>query len=101
LSYSLSAKDKEILKAARERRQIREIARQTLQGEAWDYLEQAAEDAAHNLAIINNMITEDSPEQLIDLQEDLEATHNKLQRLFDRLSMIETNLQRQEDPKGE
>jgi hypothetical protein len=101
LSYSLSAKDKEILKAARERRQIREIARQTLQGEAWDYLEQAAEDAAHNLAIINNMITEDSPEQLIELQEDLEATHNKLQRLFDRLSMIETNLQRQEDPKGE
>ena len=101
MSYSLSAKDKEIIKASRERRQIREIAKQTLQGEAWDYLEQAAEDAAHNLAIINSMITEDSPEQLIDLQEDLEATHNKLQRLFDRLSMIETNLQRQEAPEGE
>ena len=101
MSYSLSAKDKEILKAARERRQIREIARQTLQGEAWDYLEQAAEDSAQNLAIINSMISEDSPEQLIELQEDLEATHNKLQRLFDRLSMIETNLQRQEDPEGE
>lgn len=101
MNYSLSAEDKEILKASRERRRIREIARQTLQGEAWDYLEQAAEDAAHNLAIINSMISEDCPEQLTELQEELEATHNRLQRFFDKLSTIEASMQRQEDPRGE
>lgn len=92
--YGLSAEDRELLKAAREQRQIREAAKQALQGELWYYLETAAADARHNLELVNSMITADSPEQLIELQEELEATHNKLQRLFDKLTMLEISLQR-------
>lgn len=92
----ISAEDKEILRIAREKRQIREIAKQALQGELWYYLETAAADAQHNLELVNSITTADSPEQLIELQEELEATHNKLQRLFNKLTALESRLQREE-----